>query len=101
MRANTVHLTLDMMAMVAIVIMFYLTEKAMPTTPTPVVPEQTDEQRIHAMLDDAMDNKYDISTWTADDIVADLLAFADLRDDEGEDAIKPHVITWKMKRAPL
>jgi hypothetical protein len=43
----------------------------------------------------------DISTWTADDIVADLLAFADLRDDEGEEQIKPHVITWKMKRAPL
>ena len=56
------------------------------------------EQRIHAFLDDAMNNEYDISTWTADDIVADLYAFADLYDDETPEAIKPHVITWKMGR---
>jgi hypothetical protein len=59
------------------------------------------EQRIHEMLDDAIENDYDIATWTADDIVADLLAFADLHDDEGAEQLKPHVITWKMKRAPI
>jgi hypothetical protein len=70
-------------------------------THTPPNKVDTTEQRIHSMLDDAMSNDYDIATWTADDIVADLLAYADLRDDEGENEIKPHVITWKMKRAPI
>ena len=99
MRTETFMLTLDLIAMTAVAAMLMLTENEMTDETKP--PDQTDEQRIHAMLDDAVNNDYDISTWTADDIVADLLAFADLRDDEGEEQIKPHVITWKMKRSPL
>ena len=64
--------------------------------------EKDREQRIHGMLEDHLANQDDdISKWTADDIVADLLAFAELHDGEGEEEIKPHVISWKMKRAPL
>lgn len=59
---------------------------------------ETTKDRIYAMLNDAKQNDYDVSTWTVDDIVADLLAYADLRDDETEDVIRPHVITWKMAR---
>jgi hypothetical protein len=98
---RTIYITLDVIAIVAVAVMLYLTEEPMADQPTTEPPEQTQEQRIHSMLDDAMLNEYDISTWTADDIVADLLAYADLRDDEGEDEIKPHVITWKMKRSPI
>ena len=61
-------------------------------------PNEEREKRIHSMLDDTVANEYNITTWSADDIVADLLAFADLEQDEGEDEIKPHVITWKMKK---
>lgn len=57
------------------------------------------EARIHEMLTSTVENGYDITTWTADDIVADVLAFADLDEDEGEAEIRPHVLTWKMKRS--
>ena len=79
---------LYMVAIIATVIMLYLTE--------PVMPKPSDEQRIFAMLDDAGTNGYDITTWTADDIVADLLAYADLKESDTEETIKPHVIKWKM-----
>lgn len=58
----------------------------------------TREQRIHAMLDDAVANEYDITTWPVEDIVADMLAFAELEEDEGEAEIKPHIETWKAKQ---
>lgn len=86
----------DVLGLVAVVVMLHLTEDHMTDLPT-----ETMEQRIHAMLDDAMANDYDISTWTADDIVADLRAYADLTEDETDEAIKPHVITWKQKRGVL
>lgn len=60
---------------------------------------ETREQRIYAMLDNAVENRYDFSVWTVEDIIADLLVFADLNDDEAEDEIRPHVITWKQKRS--
>lgn len=59
---------------------------------------KADEKRIHSMLDDAMNNDYDISTWTADDIVADLLAFGCLEERDTAETLKVYVITWKMKR---
>ena len=63
---------------------------------------ETIEQRIHGMLDNAVENGYDVRDWSADDIVADLLAFADLMDEESfGDVLKPHVITWKLKRSVL
>lgn len=60
------------------------------------------EQRVHDMLDNAVENGYDVREWTADDIVADLLAFADLMDEESfADVLKPHVVSWKLKRSVL
>lgn len=94
---EAMYLTLDWLGLVATAIMLHLTrEDHWMTTDTP---QPTDEQRIHAMLDDAVNNDYDITTWTADDIVADLLAYADLKESEGEAEIKPHVISWKLKRS--
>lgn len=89
-----VYLGLNLVAALVVVVILHLTERPMPEP-------ETMEQRIHSMLDDAMNNEYDISTWTADDIVADLRAYADLTEDETDEAIKPHVITWKMKRNPV
>lgn len=96
MTTEEFHLLSDALGLLAVVIMLHLTEEPM-TQPEP----ETMEQRIHSMLDDAMDNDYDISTWTADDIVADLLAYADLNEEETAEAIKPHVIAWKMKRGAI
>jgi hypothetical protein len=87
------YLAVDALAILATVIMLNLTEKKMPEPIT-----ETDEQRIHAMLDDAQTSGYDISTWTADDIVADLLAFAELKETDTADTLKPHVIKWKTER---
>lgn len=86
----------DTCGMIATAVMLYLTEPNMPETKT-----ETTEQRVHSMLDDAVANGYDVSTWTVDDIVADLLAYADLTDEETEEAIRPHVIAWKQVRVPI
>lgn len=96
MMTETFIITTDLLGLIAAAVTLFPLERPMAEVTT-----ETAEQRIHAMLDDAMSNGYDISTWTADDIVADLLAFADLRDDEDEAAIRPHVLTWKMKRSAL
>jgi hypothetical protein len=88
---ETVFATLYALAILATAIMLYLTEEPMPEPPT-------DEQRVFAMLDDAQTNGYDISTWTADDIVADLLAYADLKEGDTEESLKPHVIAWQNAR---
>lgn len=90
---ETVWLTLDAAAILAVAIMLYLTERTMDDKKT-----KSREARIHAMLDEHnKGSEYDVSGWTVDDIVADLLAYAELAEDWGEDEIKPHVITWKMK----
>lgn len=60
---------------------------------------ETQEQRVHSMLEEAQTNGYDISDWTIDDIVADLLAYADLDEEETEDVLRRHVISWKAKRS--
>jgi hypothetical protein len=96
-KTETIMLTLDAFALFAVALMLYLTEEAaMDTTPTETI--ETTEHRVFSMLDDAYQHNYhDLIDWSVDDIVADLLAFAELRDDEVEDTIRPHVITWKMK----
>lgn len=85
-----VHLGLDLLALFAVVVILHLTEK-------PMSEAESLEQRVHAMCDDAMANDYDISTWTADDIVTDILAYTDVT--ETHEEMLPHVITWKMKRS--
>jgi hypothetical protein len=106
-QLETLYLTIDAAAILAVAIHIWWTEITMEK-PTPqdfaesVVGNdkyKERETRLHAMMDDAVANEYDITGWTADDIVADLLAFADLELDEGEEEIKPHVLTWKMKRS--
>lgn len=96
MTQQSIYYLLDGAAIIATAIMLYLTEKPMPEKPkTPTM-----EQRVYAMLDSAVENGYDIRDWSVDDIVADLLAFADLtNDDDTEENIRPHVITWKISRS--
>ena len=89
-----VYLGLDLTALLVVVVILHMTERPM-TEPT----TETLEQRVHAMLDDAVENGYDITTWTADDIVADLLAFADVT--ETAEDLHPHVVTWKLKRSAI
>lgn len=100
---STFYLLIDTAAILATAIMLYLTEKPMTEKPLPMDFAESvigyREHRIHAMLDDAILNQYDIGDWPVDDIVADLLAYADLTDDETEEAIRPHVITWKANRS--
>lgn len=74
-QTEQVHLGLDLLGLLVVVAMLHLTESPMPE-PEPEL--ETLEQRVHAMLNDAMANEYDISSWTAEDIVTDLLAFADV-----------------------
>lgn len=91
---STFYLVIDAAAILATAIMLYLTEEPMTDPKAALM-----EQRVHAMLNDAMQNEYDIGDWSVDDIIADLLAYADLTDDETEEAIRPHVITWKANRS--
>jgi hypothetical protein len=93
---STFYLLVDATAILATAIMLYWTEKQMPNE-DPKPNEQ--EQRIHAMLDSANNDGYVIEDWSVDDIVADLLAYAELSEEETEDAIRPHVITWKANRS--
>lgn len=87
----------DALGVAATAVMLFLTTRRTAMTDTTQT-TQTDEQRVHAMLDDAMENQYDISTWTVDDIVADLLAYADLEESDTEETLRAHIITWKAKR---
>lgn len=88
------RLLADALGVIATAVMLFLTGgKPMSQTT-----EQTDEQRVHAMLDDAVQNQYDIRSWSVDDIICDLLAFAELKEGEDEAMLRPHVITWKQKR---
>lgn len=103
------YMTVDAIAILATALMLYMTEKQTMTHEKPEPLDfaesvaghanETQEQRVHAMLDDAQTNGYEIDHWSVDDIVADLMAFADTRDDETEDVIRPHVITWKANRS--
>lgn len=86
------YLLVDTLAILATVGMLYVTEKEMERRQT-----ETIEQHIHGMLNDP-GNEEDITTWSVDDIVADLLAYADLDDQETEDVIRQHVISWKANK---
>lgn len=95
-----VFLALDAAAILATAIMLYLTERKMDDAKT-----KARENRIHEMLSEHRSGAdYDVSTWTVDDIIADLLAygeFGEMGEDWTEDDIRPHVITWKMKHGAL
>lgn len=103
MTSEEFRLLADALGVAATAVMLFLTTRKRPMQKS--LPQDfaesvvgNDEQRIHAMLDDAMENQYDISIWTVDDIVADLLAFADLKDSDTEETLRVHIITWKAKR---
>lgn len=49
-------------------------------------------------LESAMEGGYDISGWTAEDIVADLLAFAADCEDNTPEELLPHVRAWLDER---
>lgn len=49
---------------------------------------------VFSNLNDAMENGYDISTWTGNDIVNDLKAYAEDCQDISEEDLLPHVLEW-------
>jgi hypothetical protein len=52
------------------------------------------KEKVYSNLDDALQNEYDVRDWEVDDIVTDLLLYADdLSGYSGED-LKPYVISW-------
>lgn len=93
---DTFYLLLDAAAILATVLMLMMTEKPMVDR----TPDESIEHHIYGMLDNQQENgDEDLMTWSVDDIVADLLAYADLDEEETEDVIRAHVITWKLKRS--
>ena len=64
---------------------------------SPAPPANSLKTKVWAMLDDGVQVNPEIEDWSVDDIVIDLIAFAD---DvvETHDELRPHVITWKDKR---
>jgi hypothetical protein len=104
MTTEEFTLLADALGVAATAFMLFLTTRHTIMTEKPLPQDfaesvvGNDEQRIHEMLNDAMENQYDISTWTVDDIVADLLAYADLEDSDTEESLRVHIITWKANR---
>lgn len=94
---TTFYLCADCTAIIAVAMMLYLTEPSMHDTNEP--PLLTLEQKVHLNLESAIENGYDLTTWTAEDIVADLLAFADELEEHKAEELLPHVITWKLIRS--
>jgi hypothetical protein len=87
------YMLIDCTGVIAVAVMLYLTEALMPG------PNEL-EQKVHSNLDSAVDNGYDVTGWTAEDIVADLRAFAVELEDYSDEALLPHVVTWKTARNP-
>lgn len=59
------------------------------------------EQRVHANLDAALENDYDVRDWSVEDIIIDLICFAADVEDEKDAALKPHIQSWLAKNRNL
>lgn len=54
---------------------------------------------VFSNLNDALANDYDVRTWTAADIAADLVAFAADCEDYDPEELAPHIETWLKEHA--
>jgi transcription initiation factor TFIID subunit TAF12 len=55
-------------------------------------------EQVYSNLDDAVANGYDVRDWSVEDIVADLLAFAEDCENSSPEGLKPHVEAWLKER---